>query len=109
MSAVETSGTQTAVISTEHFLATPTAPIKTRRLLVDATALAATETLILRFYGPVLAAGTNALIRQVTFIGTLSEPHIQSVPVSMPQGGSISLQQTTGTGRAFPWAIITLD
>lgn len=106
--AVESSGTQTAVIGTEHNLATPSTT-KTRSLLVDAAALAATEVLELRIYGPVLAAGTNSLVRMVSFTGALTESHIQSVPIVMPQGGTISLKQTSGTGRAFPWAVVTLD
>lgn len=105
---VESSGTQTAVISTEHSLATPSTA-KTRVLVVDTANLAAGETLELRLKGPVLAAGTERLIRLVTFTGTLNEPNVQSPPVLMPQGGTITLKQTTGTGRAFPWAVITLD
>jgi hypothetical protein len=108
VSAIESSGTQTAVINTEHNLATPSTT-KTRVLLVDAAALAASETVELRFYGPVLASGTNSLIRMASFTGVQSEPHIQSIPFVMPQGGTISLKQTSGTGRAFPWAVITLD
>lgn len=105
---VESSNTQTAVIGTEHNLATPSTG-KTRVLLVDGTALVATETVELRFYGPVLVSGTNALIKLTSFTGVLTEPHTQSPPIVMPQGGTISLKQTSGTGRAFPWAICTLD
>lgn len=108
MAAVESSGTQAATIGTEHNLATP-ATTKTRVLLVDGVNLASGEALELRFYGPVLASGANSLIRLVSFTGSLTEPHIQSVPIVMPQGGTISLKQTSGTGRSFPWAIITLD
>lgn len=105
---VESSGTQTAVVGTEHTLASPSTA-KTRVLLIDGVNLVATETVELRFYGPVLAAGTSQLIEMASFVGVLSEPHVQSTPIVMPQGGSVSLKQTNGTGRAFPWAIITLD
>lgn len=106
--AVESSGSQTAVIGTEHNLATPSTS-KTRALLVDAANLVASETLELRVYGPVLTAGTNSLIRIVSYTGALAEPHIQGVPIVMPQSGTLSLKQTTGTGRAFPWAVVTFD
>jgi hypothetical protein len=108
MAAVESSGTQTATLTTEHSLATP-ATLKTRVLAVDANALVAGETLTLRFKGAVLSAGTERLIREAVFTGPLAEPHIQSMPVVMPQGGTITLTQTGGTGRAYPWAVLTLD
>lgn len=105
---VESSGTQTAVIGTEHTLSAPSAA-KTRVLLVDVSALAAGEVLWLRFYGPVLSGGAPQSIIQQTFTGVLADPHTQSPPILLPQGGTITLQQTTGTGRSFPWAVSTLD
>lgn len=105
---VETSGTQTAVIGTEHSLSTPSTG-KTRVLLVNAFNLAVGDTLELRIKGAVLAAGTESVIRLSTFIGALTEPHLQSPPIVMPQGGTITLKQTAGTGRVFPWAVCTLD
>lgn len=105
---VESSGTQTAVIGTEQTLASPsTANI--RVLVVDANNLASGEVLNLRFYGPVLSGGTSRLIRVSTFTGALLEPIAESPPFVMPQGGSITLQQTSGTARSFPWAIVTLS
>lgn len=108
MAVVESSGTQTAVISTEHTLASP-ATNKTRVLLVDVGNLAATEVVELRAYGPVLSGGTSQLIKLTSFTGTVAEPNTESPPFVMPQGGSFSLKQTSGTGRGFPWAVITLD
>lgn len=105
---VESSNTQTAVIGTEHTLATPSTA-KTRVLFVDANALASTEVLELRFKGAVLAAGTERLILLQSYTGALSDPGTQSPPIVMPQGGTITLKQTSGTGRSFPWAILTLD
>lgn len=105
---VESSGTQTAVISTEHSLATPSTA-KTRVLIVDAANMVSGDTLELRIKGPVLSAGTERLIRLSTYSGVLNEPHTQSPPIVMPQGGTITLKQTAGTGRSFPWAVISLD
>ena len=105
---VESSGTQTATLTTEHSLATP-ATGKTRVLLVDANALASGETLTLRFKGAVLSAGTERLIREAVYPGPINEPHIQSPPIVMPQGGTITLTQAGGTGRSYPWAVVTLD
>lgn len=105
---VESSGTQTASIGTEHSLATPSTA-KTRVLFVDASALASTEVLELRFKGAVLSAGTERLILLQSYTGVLADPGTQSPPIVMPQGGTITLKQTSGTGRAFPWSVITLD
>lgn len=105
---IEASGTQTAVIGTEHTLSAPVTG-KTRVLLVNAFNLVAGDVLELRIKGVVLAAGTESLIRLSTFTGALTEPHLQSPPIVMPQGGTITLKQTAGTGRAFPWAVCTLD
>lgn len=108
MSVIESSGTQTATLTTEHSLATPTT-MKTRVLLIDAAALVAGETLTLRIKGKVLTGGTERLIREAVFTGPLSEPNIQSMPTVMPFGGTFTLTQTGGTGRSFDWSVITLD
>jgi len=105
---VETSGTQTAVVGTEHTLASPTTA-KTRALLVNVAAMLAGDTVELRLTGAVLAGGTPRLILMSTFSGVVGAPHTQSPPILMPQGGTVTLTQTEGTARAFPWAIITLD
>jgi len=105
---VETSGTQTAVVGTEHTLASPTTG-KTRVLLVDVAAQLAGDIVELRISGPVLTAGTSRLVLMSTFSGVATAPHTQSPPILMPQGGAVTLKQTSGTARAFPWAIITLD
>jgi len=105
---VEASGTQTAVVGTEHTLASPTTA-KTRALLVDVAAQLAGDTVELRFFGPVLADGTSRLILMSTFSGVVGAAHTQSLPIIMPQGGTVTLKQTTGTARAYPWMIVTLD
>lgn len=105
---VENSGTQTAVVGTEHTLASPTTA-KTRVLVVDASALTAGEVLELRFKGAVLFSGAVQEDIVGSFTGVLTSPGTVSPPIPMPQGGSITLKQTSGTGRAFPWSIITLD
>ena len=105
---VESFGTQTAVIGTEHTLASPTTG-KTRALLVDVAAQVAGDIVELRISGPVLVGGTSRLILTTTFGGVVAAPHTQSWAVIMPHGGTFTLKQTAGTARAYPWDIITLD
>jgi hypothetical protein len=105
---VESSGTQTAVINTEHSLATPSTA-KTRVLIVDCAAMLSGDNLELRIKGAALAGGAVSLVSIQTFNGVLADPHTQSPPIVLPQGGTFTLKQTAGTGRSFPWAVITLD
>ena len=104
----EARGTQTAVVGTEHTLDSPTTG-KTRVLLVDVAAQVAGDIVELRFFGPVLAAGTSRLILMTTFSGVVDAAHTQSLPIIMPHGGTVTLKQTAGTARAYPWTISTLD
>src|SRR5437588_10307991 len=106
--AVESSGTQTAVINTEHSLAAP-ATSKTRVLRVDLGAMASGDTVELRIKSAVLAAGTVRDQWYQTYANTIGVTIIESVPVSANQGATFTLKQTTGTGRAYPWAVLTLD
>src|SRR3954471_6420083 len=105
---VESFGTQTATLTTEHSLATPTTA-KTRVLIVDLTNLVAGENTLLQIKGKVLTGGATVVIRYALYAGPLLEPHVQSPPVVLPFGGTFTLTQTGGTGRTFPWSVITLD
>lgn len=109
MAVIETSGTQTAVIGTEHTLFTAATGYKTRVLVVDVSVLVATEVVELRVYSPVLASGTVQLVRLATFTGVVSDPNAQSFPFLVHPTGFFSLKQTSGTGRSFIWNVSTLD
>lgn len=108
MAAIESSGTQASVLTTEHILATPTT-LNSRVLIVDANALVAGETLTLRIKGKVLTGGTQRLIREAVFTGPLYEPNVQSMPAVQTFGGDITLTQTGGTARSYDWSIVTLS
>jgi hypothetical protein len=104
---VESSGTQAATVGTEHSLAAPTSA-KTRVLIVDLGALLNDEEVELRVKRAVLLSGT---VRTdiYTFRHIQASPIKESQPYVCPQGAEFTLKQTTGTGRSFPWAVITLD
>lgn len=104
----ESSGTQTAVIGTEHSLATPTVA-HYRQLLVDVGALVGGEQVELRIKGSVLASGTVQVVLLQTFTGAVTDPHTQSDVIALPEGGTFTLKQLNGTGRAFPWRILLTD
>lgn len=108
MPATESSGTQTAVVGTEHTLASPTTA-KTRVFEIDLGNEANGDTVELRISKKVLVGGTVKLVYLATYAHTQGEPIVISVPVPMMFGGTFTLKQTAGTARNYDWAILTLD
>jgi hypothetical protein len=106
--ASESSNTQSASVGTEHTLATPSSA-KTRVLAVDLNALVAADVVELRIKAKVTSGGTERLAYLAVFAGPVTELTVFSPPVPMVYGGTFTLKQTAGTGRSFPWEILTLD
>lgn len=106
------SGTQTATIDTEHFLSSPNVA-GTFTLHVDTNAMAAGDVLELRVYQMVLTAGTQRVAYYVRYDG--AQPTDDKIKISVPISNELtdtnalrfSLTQTDGTGRAFPWKVLT--
>lgn len=107
--AVSSSGTQTATITTEHDLATPTAS-GVYQLSVDLNALADGEVVELRVKKKVLTGGTIRVAYQSSWTGVLPADDLiaESPPITAPFGCTVTLLQKNGTGRAFPWSLHTL-
>ena len=101
------SGTQSATINTTHTL-NPTNPDSTDgvyQLVVDCNALAAGDALELSILESALSGGTQRLAHRATLHGVQSEPLYVSPPITLMHGWSMTLRQTAGTGRSFPWSI----
>jgi hypothetical protein len=106
------SGTQTATIGTEHFLDSPNVA-GTFTLHVDTNAMAAGDVLELRVYQMVLTGGTQRVAYLARFAG--AQPADDLIKISVPISNELtdtnalrfSLKQTVGTGRAFPWKVLT--
>jgi hypothetical protein len=102
---VNTSGSQTATISTEHTLAT-VATAGVFLLVVDLATLVAGDVVELRVYGKARSSDTERLLHRGTYgPSPLASPLVMSVPLVSPHHLKATLKQTDGTGRAFPWAI----
>lgn len=107
----QSSGTQTATISTEHTLL-DVAVAGTFTLHVDTNAMAAGDTLELRIYQIVLTGGTRRVAYFTRYID--AQPADDLIKISVPisneltDAGSLrfTLKQTTGTGRAYPWKVL---
>lgn len=104
---VESSGTQTATINTEHSLVAPTGA-KVYQLLVDLGNLVNGDVLELRCKQKVLAAGTVREFLVATYANAQASKVVASLPLTAPQGAEFTLKQTAGTGRAFDWAVVSL-
>ena len=106
------SGTQTAVIGTEHFLAAAASP-GTFTFHVDTNQLASGDTLELRVYQTVLSGGTPRVAYMQSYSG--AQPADDTVKTSVPASNELSvanalrfsLKQTAGSGRSFPWKVLT--
>lgn len=105
------SGTQTAVIGTEHFVTSP-AVAGTFTFHVDTNALAAGDILELRVYSIVLTGGTSRVTYVARWAGV--QPADDLIKISVPISNELtdanslrfSLKQIAGTGRAFPWKVL---
>ena len=109
---ITASGTQSATVGTEHTLTTLSGA-KTYTLHVDTNAMShgsgTADELELRIKANVLNAGTERVVYMATFVGAQDIPIKLSLPVPVPQTATVTLKQTAGTGRSFPWAITTPD
>lgn len=108
MPATAASGTQAATIGTEHTLTT-SAAAATHVLLVDLNNLALGDTVELRVKTKVLTGGTTNAVYTSTFSHNQANPVVQAIPVPSMFSFEASLKQTAGTGRSFPWSVLTLD
>lgn len=104
----KTSGAQTATINTEHTLATVTdAGIYVLR--VDLANLAAGDVLELRLYAKARDATDSERLMYSASYGPILPAHLltDSVPVVSAGYFKVTLKQTAGTGRAWPWVVLS--
>ncbi|MGC5012534.1 hypothetical protein ACLQ2R_17360 [Streptosporangium sp. DT93] len=109
---ITASGTQAATVNTEHTLTTLTGA-KTFTLHVDTNAMShgsgTADELELRIKANVLSAGTERVVYLATFTGAQDVPIKISLPVPVTQTATVTLKQTAGTGRSYPWSVTTPD
>lgn len=106
--AIINSGTQSATLDTEHTLDNDTGG-KTYVLVVDTGAMVDGDVTILRIKTKVLSGGTLRLAYSATYAHAQGDPNKYSVPVPANVEIECSLEQTDGTGRSYPWALLSLD
>jgi hypothetical protein len=105
------SGSQSATVTTEHFLANVN-EAGTYVLVVDLVNLVAGDYVELRIYQMVLTGGTARVAYLASFQG--AQPTDGLIAISVPISNELtdtnalrfSLKQTLGTSRSFPWKIL---
>lgn len=101
---IETTGTQTATINTDHTLAAPTTQ-GTRLLKVDVSAMVAGDTLQLWVAEKATSGGTVRIVDgPYSYVGQQAEPIVELIHAGS-FGCEFHLKQTVGTGRAFGWSV----
>ncbi len=100
-------GSQTATISTEHVLntTTPETTDGAFQLIVDVAAMVDGDVLTLRIYEKARTGDTQRLLWSASYIHAQARPLTASPPIILLHGWDMTLEQTAGTGRAFPWSI----
>lgn len=104
---VAADGSQTATLTTEHTLLdnTGAATAGYYQLVVDTVNLLTGEDLELLIYEPARSGGTVRVTERIFLTGALGDPIVKSNMHACPFGVKVTLKQTGGTGRAFPWCV----
>lgn len=101
---VNTSGSQTATINTQHDLATITTA-GYYQLQVDTANMVNGDTLKVIVSGKVRSGDTERIMEEYTISHAQSAPNIFTPMYCNVHDIKFSIKQTAGTGRAFPWAV----
>ena len=104
---IHTESSQTASINTEHTLATIT-DSGTYVLAVDLANLALGDTVTLRVKTKLTSGDTSQLAYEGIYAHAQTQLNVYSPPVPSPIEIVCTLQQTSGTGRSFIWAVYKL-
>ena len=101
------SGTQTAVVNTEHTLDTETVA-GAYVLVVDTVNMVNGDVLELRLKTKAITGGTSRLAYLATYANVQGEPNKYSIPIPVSDELVATLKQTAGTSRDFPWNLLKL-
>lgn len=108
MPSIQTSGTQTATLDTEHTLATIT-DAGVYYLEVDCGAMVLLDRTILKVKEKTLSGGTTRILDVATYSNVQGDPIKRSAPIYVDQEIVVTLEQVDGTGRSYPWKVAQLD
>jgi hypothetical protein len=75
------------------------------QLLMDLSALTATERYVLKIKEMVLSGGTQRTIQTVNLFGVQADPIYVTPPLLLTHGWDMTLTLLLGTARSIPWSI----
>src|SRR5579871_5272112 len=101
---VDSSGSQTATIGTEHVLDSPTTAA-TYSFSVDLVNLALGDVVELRCYDMIDGTNYRQMFKGAFQGGCLIDIGVVAPPLAVTTQAKFTLKQTAGTGRAFPWSV----
>lgn len=107
MVASAANGTQTAVVTTEHTLATE-ATAGVYVLMVDLSNLVNGDVVELRLKTRVLTGDTSLQLWTAVYANVQADVLCVSLPVASPFEIIATLKQTAGTARNFKWSLNSL-
>jgi hypothetical protein len=93
------------VISTEHTLSTQTTA-GVYVLVVDCNAMVLGDTVELRVKTKYASGGTERQARVYILANVQEDANFYSDPIPIDNSVKVTLLQTAGTGRAFPWNLL---
>lgn len=99
------SGTQAAVVSTEHTLTTQTV-VGVYALRIDVAAMASGDTLVIKIKTKTLSGGTSRIEQEVTLTGAQSKGAWLSEPIPADVEVVCTITQSAGTARSYPWKLL---
>lgn len=107
MPTLHSEGTQSASIGTEHTLTGAETTAGFYVFLIDVNAMLSGDTLEIRFKNTTLSSGgTQREMHKDTIVfQNITQPIIQYPAILFVNDWDISIKQTAGTGRSFPWSI----
>lgn len=101
------SGTQTAVVNTEHSLTTQTT-VGFYQLSVNLTNMVNGDVVELRLKGKTLTGDTAETVYYAIYAQDQGEsPIVLSPPLPVLFSIEATLKQTAGTARTFPWNLLS--
>lgn len=99
-------GSQTATINTEHNLSSnPETEQGVFQAFIDVANLVGGDFVEIRLKEKARSADTQREVFVATIAGIQASPMWVSPPLILMNGWALTLKQTEGTGRAFPWSI----
>ena len=99
------SGSQTATLDTEHTLGSAVVTAGSFVLVVNLGNMVNGDIVRFKIYTKVRTGDSEAVAFTAHFAHVQGAPNQYSIPVASPFSFKATLEQTDGTGRAFPWAI----